>query len=123
MEHLLLVDDDPEFTLAYQKELEAEGYRVTVVNEGHSALKQVRDESIRLVILDIRMPDMDGIEVLGKIMSLRPGLPVIIYTAYDSYRDSFLSWAADAYILKSPDFRELKDKIKELLGRQKQEGK
>jgi len=120
MEHILLVDDDPDAGLAYQKELEAEGYQVTVVNEGQAAVKQIKDESIRLVILDIRMPDMDGIEVLGKIMSLRPGLPVIIYTAYDSYRDSFLSWAADAYVLKSPDFGELKNKVKELLSRGKE---
>jgi CheY-like chemotaxis protein len=65
--------------------------------------------------MDINMPKMDGIEAMGKILSEHKRIPIIINTAYSSYKDDFMSWSADAYIIKSSDLKELKDKIKELL--------
>jgi DNA-binding response OmpR family regulator len=61
------------------------------------------------------MPKMDGIEAMGKILSKNKEIPIIINTAYSNYKDSFMSWAADAYIVKTSDLSELKDKIKEVL--------
>jgi len=110
-----MVDDDATQRLVCQKELEAEGWEVTLASDGLEALEQIRKKKFDLVILDIRMPQMDGLEVLGRTLSASPGLPVILYTAFDCYRDNFLSWAADAYVLKSPDLGELKNKIKTLL--------
>jgi len=66
------------------------------------------------VILDIRMPEMDGIEALGKILSRDKKIPIIIYTAYSNYKSNFMTWTADAYITKSSNLQELKDKIKEI---------
>jgi DNA-binding response OmpR family regulator len=61
------------------------------------------------------MPVMDGIEAHGKMCRINNQVPTIYLTAYTSYRDNFMTWAADAYIIKSADLTELKDKIKELL--------
>ena len=57
----------------------------------------------------------DGIEALGKILAKNNQIPVILNTAYASYKDNFMSWSADAYVIKSSDMRELKDKISEIL--------
>ena len=115
MKKILLAEDDEAQALVCQKELEAEGYTVLLAGDGQAALDLLAKQKIDLVILDIRMPQMDGIETLGKILSGKPGIPVIFYTAFDSYRESFLTWGADAYVLKSPDMSELKKKVREIL--------
>jgi two-component system response regulator (stage 0 sporulation protein F) len=75
----------------------------------------VQAEPLDLVILDIRMPGMDGLEALPRILGLKEGLKVILNSAYSQYQESFMSWAADAYIIKSADLTELKAKVRELL--------
>ena len=77
----------------------------------------VAAEPLDLVILDIRMPGMDGLEALPRILGIKEGLPVIMNTAYTQYQDSFMSWAADAYVVKSSDLTELKEKVKELVNK------
>ena len=74
-----------------------------------------------LVIMDISMPGMDGIEALGKILGVDNTIPVILNTAYANYKDNFLSWAADAYVVKSSDVDELKKTIKEVLAKRSEE--
>ena len=91
---------------------------VDIVGEadnGLDALNQVQQQPVDAVLLDIRMPGMDGLEALPRILGLKEGLPVIMNTAYSQYQESFMSWAADAYVVKSSDLSELKQKIKELL--------
>jgi CheY-like chemotaxis protein len=61
-----------------------------------------------LVILDIKMPEMDGIEALRQIKEKRPDLPVILSTAYGEYRQDFSTWASDEYLVKSSDLEDLK---------------
>ena len=68
-----------------------------------------------LVILDVVMPAMDGMEALPRMLRKKRSTPVILYTAYTGFREDFMTWAADAYVLKSSDLTELKQKIKELL--------
>ncbi len=77
----------------------------------------MRKKNFDLVIVDIRMPKMSGLETISNILGQRKNLPVIIYTSYSQYKQDFMSWAADAYITKSSDLSELKNKIKELLER------
>jgi CheY-like chemotaxis protein len=67
------------------------------------------------VVLDIRMPGIDGLETMARLLSRENTLPVILNTAYSAYRESFLSWSADAYVIKSSDLTELKTKIREVL--------
>ena len=113
---ILVVDDDKNLRLLYEEEFAVEGYEVDLAVDGEEAL--VRMQSVRpdLVILDIRMPGMDGVEALSKMLARDKKLPIIINTAYPSYRDDFMTWAADAYVVKSSDLSELKGKVKELLG-------
>jgi CheY-like chemotaxis protein len=62
------------------------------------------------------MPGMDGLEALPRMLGMKEHLRVILNTAYSHYQDSFMSWAADAYIVKSFDLSELMDKVQELIG-------
>ena len=115
MKTILVVDDDEAIRTLLQEELEDEGYKILVATNAREALKLIEAESLDLVILDIRMPGMDGLEALPRILGLKEGLPVILNTAYTQYQDSFMSWAADAYVVKSSDLTELKEKVKELI--------
>lgn len=114
---ILIVDDEVNQGLLYEQELTDEGYTVDVVNSGDKALELVQQNTYDLVVLDIGMPDMDGLETLGRMLSMDNKLPVILNTAYPSYKDNFMSWAADAYVIKSSDLTELKAKIRDSLSK------
>jgi len=115
MKTILVVDDDEAIRVLLSEELTDEGYRVVTVNNARDALKMVETEPLDLVILDIHMPGTDGLDALPRILGLKEGLPVILNTAYTQYQESFMSWAADAYVVKSSDLTELKAKIRELI--------
>jgi CheY-like chemotaxis protein len=115
MKTILVVDDDFAIRTLLEDDLKDEGYRVLTADNARDALKIVEQEALDLVILDIRMPGMDGLEALPRILGMKEGLKVILHTAYSQYQESFMSWAADAYIVKSSDFTELREKIKELI--------
>jgi CheY-like chemotaxis protein len=117
MKTILVVDDDEAIRTLLTEELEDEGYKVLIATNARDALKMVASEALDLVVLDVRMPGMDGLEALPRILGIKEGLPVIMNTAYSQYQDSFMSWAADAYVVKSSDLTELKDKIKELVNK------
>lgn len=116
MKTILVVDDDDAIRGLLEEELTEMGYRVLTVNNARDALKMVESEPLDLVVLDIRMPGMDGLETLPRMLGLKEHLKVILNTAYSIYKESFMSWAADAYVVKSSDLAELKDKIQELIG-------
>jgi YesN/AraC family two-component response regulator len=69
-----------------------------------------------LVVLDIKMPGMDGIQTLNEIKKLNKEQRVILCSAYGEFKQDFSSWVSDAYVVKSADMRELKDTIKNILG-------
>ncbi len=115
MKTILVADDEEAIRDLLAEELTDEGYRVLTASNARDALKMVETEHLDLVILDIRMPGMDGLEALPRILGMKEGLPVILNTAYSQYKESFMSWAADAYVVKSSDLTELKQKIKELI--------
>ncbi|MGD0970256.1 MAG: response regulator [Desulfobaccales bacterium] len=117
MKTILVVDDDEAIRTLLQEELSDEGYQVITAGNARDALKKVEEEALDLVILDIRMPGMDGLEALPRILGLKEGLPVILNSAYTQYQESFMSWAADAYVVKSSDLSELKAKVKNLIGK------
>ncbi len=117
---LLVVDDEVNQALLYEQELEDDGYEVDTANSGIEALEKFKEKPYDLVILDIGMPEMDGLETLGRLLGIDNKIPVILCTAYPSYKDNFMSWAADAYVVKSMDITELKEKIKESLAKKNQ---
>ena len=77
----------------------------------------VRNGRPDLIVMDIRMPGMDGIEAMSRILEENNELPVVINTAYSSFKDNFLSWSADAYLTKSADLSELKGTIRNIFDR------
>jgi DNA-binding response OmpR family regulator len=115
MPKLLVVEDEKNLRALYKSELTREGYDVVLAPDGQEALKLLDIEKPDLVVLDIRMPGIDGLETMARLLSRENTLPVILNTAYSAYRDSFLSWSADAYVIKSSDLTELKTKIREVL--------
>ena len=115
MTTILLVEDDKTQRLLYEQELRFEGYEIVTAADGKEALEKVQEQPPDIVVMDISLPTMDGIEAMGRILSMNKEIPVIINTAYSNYKNNFMSWAADAYIVKSSDLTELKTKIKELL--------
>jgi len=115
MSKILIVEDEPNQRELYAEELMESGYEIEQASNGIEAMDLIKKQSFDLVIMDIRMPEMDGIETLGKIINEPKKIPVIIYTAYSNYKSNFMSWTADAYLTKSSNIEELKDKIKELL--------
>ncbi len=115
MTTILLVENDKNQRLLYEQELRIEGYEIEIAEEGKDVLKKVQEQPLDLVVMDINMPKMDGLEIMGWILSKHKNIPIIINTAYSSYKDNFMTWAADAFIVKSSDLSELKYKIKEII--------
>jgi CheY-like chemotaxis protein len=112
---ILIVEDEEGLRLLYEEELKAEGYDVVSAKNGREAIRQLEEAKPDLIILDIVMPVMDGMETLGRIVGKERKIPIILNTSYSGYRQDFMSWAADAYVTKSSDLTELKNKIRELL--------
>ena len=112
---ILVVEDEESLRLLYEEELKGEGYDILTAKNGREAIRQLETGKPDLIILDIVMPVMDGMETLGRIVSKERKIPVILNTSYSGYRQDFMSWAADAYVAKSHDLTELKKKIRELL--------
>ena len=119
MKTILVVEDDESQRLLYHDELTDSGYEVILAANGREALKQLDVAKPDLVILDIVMPVMDGMETIGRIIREHRDVPIILNTAYSSYRDDFMSWGAEAYVVKSADLEELKAKVREILGESK----
>jgi CheY-like chemotaxis protein len=116
MKKILLVDDEEGIQLLYQEELQDEGYEVISAFTGEEALEKFKSEYPDLVILDIQMPGMNGIEVLRQMKMVAPQLPIILSTAYHEYKQDLSAWASDEYIVKSPDLQKLKEAIRKYLG-------
>ena len=112
---VLITEDDLGIRKLYERELKKEGYDVVVASNAQEAMDRVREEKPDLVVMDIRMPGTDGIQALSCILEENSELPVVINTAYTSYKDNFMSWSADAYLVKSMDTSELKSTVRTLL--------
>ena len=116
MKKILVVDDEANIRELYRIELAEEGYDVEVAESGIEALRKVEASRPDLVTLDVKMPGLDGIEVLRRIRQVDASLPVLLLTAFGEFRHDFNTWASDAYIVKSADLGELKTTVRKLLG-------
>ena len=115
MARILIVDDEVNIRKLYKSELEDEGYQVMTAASGAEALQVLRDSAPDLVILDIKLEQENGLDFLRHMMDVRPSLSVILNSGYSTYKDDFSSWLADAYLVKSSDTTELKEKVRELI--------
>lgn len=123
MATILVVEDEPHQRELYRMELEDEGHRVVTAADGREALRQVGRCHPDLVVLDLRLPVMDGLESLERMVWLNPRLPVIIYSAYERFKDRRLTGLAVAYLMKSSNLEVLKEEIERVLREQRQRGK
>jgi DNA-binding NtrC family response regulator len=109
-EKILVVDDEQSMTQFLGIVLRKEGYQVTTVSNGKDALDKVRAEAFDVVITDLRMPGMDGIQLLQSIRKLDPVLPVILMTAYASQQTAIdaVNLGAFQYMVKNAKNDEIK---------------
>ena len=116
-ETILLVDDDPEILWVFSKILSEEGYRVITAEEGKKALAEIEEEKPDLVILDLVMPGMDGIQTLRKAKEIDENLLVIILTAYGSIESAVkaIKLGAYDYLTRPIDNERMKIVIKNAL--------
>ena len=112
---LLVVDDEENIRLLFKEELEEEGYDVDIATNGREAVEKVRSSTYGAIIMDIKMPVMDGIQALNEIKKINKDQVVILCSAYGEYKQDFSSWVSDAYVVKSADSTELKDTIRSLI--------
>ena len=112
MPKILIVDDEEHIRFLYSEELADEGYEVVTADSGFKLLERIDAEKPDLIILDIKMVDYNGLDLLQDIRNKYYELPVILCTAYDTFKEDMKSIAADHYVIKSFDLTELKNKIK-----------
>ncbi|MBW2078796.1 MAG: response regulator [Deltaproteobacteria bacterium] len=111
MAKILVVDDEEHIRLLYSEELSEAGYEVITAADGFKLIERIEEEKPDLVVLDIKMIDYNGLDLLQEIRNKFYDLPVILCTAYDTYKEDIKAIAADFYVIKSFDLTELKKKI------------
>lgn len=123
MQRILAIDDDPAVTSLLKRGLTYEGFVVETASSGEDGLALARDQSPDLVILDIMMPGLDGLEVLQRLRAADPRLPVLMLTARDAPADQVegLQLGADDYVVKPFTFEVLVARVRALLRRQQAE--
>lgn len=115
MPTILVVDDEENIRHLYKAELEDEGYQVLTAGDGEEALEVFDSQDVHLMTIDIKMPKMDGLDLITNIRERDKELPIVVCSAYPSYKQDFHVWGAEAYVVKSADLSELKQRVKKLL--------
>jgi DNA-binding NtrC family response regulator len=123
MAKLLVVDDESNIRLLYSQELSEEGHQVVTAASAGEAVEKLAEGDYDLVVLDIKLKNESGLELLQKIVKERHDMPVILSTAFSCYKDDFSAWLADGYVVKSSDPQELKDEINRVLAKKAGRGK
>ena len=111
MAKILIVDDEEHIRYLYSEELSEAGHEVITTESGHMLLEKIEEEKPDLVVLDIKMVDYNGLDLLQDIRNKFYTMPVVLCTAYDTFKEDMKSIAADFYVIKSFDLTELKKKI------------
>src|SRR5689334_11526309 len=115
MNKLLVVDDEANIRLLYTMALSDEGYEVVTAANIAEAEEKLRERSFDLAVLDIKLKNENGIELLKKLAKERRDMPVILCSSFSCYKDDFSAWLADGYVVKSGDLTKLKQEISRVL--------
>jgi two-component system response regulator PilR (NtrC family) len=122
---ILVIDDDESIRKVLATILEEEGFIVDTAKDGKEAIKKSNEKFYNLALIDIRLPDIEGIELLAKIRDTIPKMRKIIITGYPTLQNAVkaLNKGADAYIMKPFDMDKVLKTIKEQLKKQEEEKK
>ena len=115
MSTIIVVDDEESIRSLCALELAEEGYEVITTGVCQEVPELITSAHPSAIVLDIRIDDCDGLELLKDIKEIHPRLPIILYTAYDSYREHEATIAADHYVVKSFNLSELKQKLSQVV--------
>ena len=116
MAKILLVDYEEYIRQLYSEELAKEGHEVVTAASGHDLLRRIDLLQPEVVILDIRLIDYDGLKLLQDIRYHYRDLPVILCTAYDTYKCDPRAMVADYYVIKSSNLSDLRMAVKRAVG-------
>ncbi len=113
-EKVLLVDDEQDFLKALSERMQTKGLQITSANSGEEAIKAVGDEFFDAVILDMKMPGLDGIETLKKIKEINPDVQVILLTGHATVDKGIeaMKLGAMDFLEKPAEINSLMEKIK-----------
>jgi DNA-binding NtrC family response regulator len=122
---ILIIDDQESIRKSLKLALEREGYLVETAENGREAIRKSKQEFYNMALVDLRLPDMDGIELLTKMRETAPKMVKIIITGYPSLENSIeaVNRGADGYVIKPYTMEGLLLKIKEQLQKQQEAGK
>jgi DNA-binding response OmpR family regulator len=112
MPKILIVDDEEGIRMLYSMELQDEGYEIITLPDGNGLLEVLEKQRPDCVIMDIKMKEFSGLDLLQQIRKRYYDLPVILNSAYSSFKVDLKSVAADYYVVKSSDLTELKEKLR-----------
>ena len=117
MKRILVADDEANIRLLFEAVLTEDGHEVVCVGTGREAVRKIIKDDYDLIILDIKMPDMNGLEVVQKIRELKKQTPVIICSAFKHLEDDYVIKTAGvaAYLTKPVNLVEMKAKVSQLL--------
>lgn len=112
---VLLVDDEKEFVSTLAERLEIRGLSVSVAFDGQEAMRILDNEAFDVIVLDVRMPGLSGLEVLKRIRTQKPEIPVILLTGHSATRDGIegMRLGAFDYLMKPVDIDRLMEKMQE----------
>ncbi len=122
---ILIVDDDETIRSTMKAILEDEGYSVDSAANGKEAIKKTQEQSYNLALLDIRLPDMEGVELLKLMKEPMPRMRKIMVTGFPSLQNAVeaVNKNADAYLIKPVDVDKLLATVKEQLAKQEEDKK
>ena len=120
---ILIIDDDENIRKVLTTILEDEGYDVESVDTAKKAIERTRRKFYNLALIDIRLPDMEGIELLTKMKNTTPKIRKLIITGYPTLQNAVeaVNRGADAYIMKPFDMEKVLEEIKDQLKKQQKE--
>lgn len=112
---IVIADDNANIRQTLNDILTDNGYAVETVKDGYELVAYLKNNEPQLVILDLMMPEKDGIEIFDCLKCLQPETKIIIYTAYHKYEDSLFSRRADRFVLKDSPVQKLLEAIGDLI--------
>lgn len=115
MKRVLIIDDDPSIRLLYQEELLEEGYDVISSDGGKGVFRLIAEQRPDLILLDVKLGNRNGLDLLHDIRKDSWTIPVILLTVYPSFKPDSKSISAHAYVTKNSDLRRLKQQINNCL--------